>query len=129
MIRALLDTHALLWLLSNDSRLLKRWIEIVEDRSNTIYLSIASLWEIAIKTSTGKLELPAPFADLILQNHIEHRGVILLPIIPLHLIELERLPYHHRDPFDRLIISQAIVEGLPVITTDPKFKLYNIECI
>jgi PIN domain nuclease of toxin-antitoxin system len=125
----LLDTHAILWLLADDKRAKKRWIDIVENRSNTIYLSIASLWEIAIKSSTGKLKLHVPFADLILQNHIEQRGVILLPITPAHVIEVERLPYHHRDPFDRLIIAQAIVEGLPVISTDPKFDLYNIERI
>ncbi len=127
-MKLLADTHAFLWFFHGDARLSKHYRKLIEDDKNQVFLSIASLWEIAIKTSIGKLELDAPFRDLV-EDYVERSAFSLLPVATSHLIELERLPHHHRDPFDRLLIAQAIVESLPVITTDPKFDFYNIERI
>jgi PIN domain nuclease of toxin-antitoxin system len=124
----LADTQSYLWFVKGESRLPNRFRSLIEDRNNQTFLSVCSLWEIAIKSSIGKLDLNGTFAELV-EDQIEEYGFHLLPITREHLIEFERLPYHHRDPFDRLIIGQAIVEGLPVITTDPKFGLYDIKCI
>ena len=91
-----------------------------------MYLSTASLWEIAIKSQSGKLTLHRPFHQII-EKDVYGRGLIILVPSTDHLIEIQRLPLHHRDPFDRLIIAQSIVEHLPVITTDSKFDRYEIE--
>jgi PIN domain nuclease of toxin-antitoxin system len=124
----LADTQSYLWFVKGEIRLPKRFRSLIEDRDNQTFVSVCSLWEIAIKSSLRKLELNGTFTELV-EDQVEEYGFHLLPITREHLIEFERLPYHHRDPFDRLIIAQAIAEGLPVITTDPKFKLYDIECI
>jgi PIN domain nuclease of toxin-antitoxin system len=127
-MRVLLDTHVFLWLASNDPRVKNRWIEIVEDDSNAVHLSIASLWEIVIKTSMEKLKLPTSFENLI-DFHINKYNIVLLPVLPNHLIALQYLPHHHRDPFDRLIIAQSIAEDLPIMTADSKFDLYDLKRI
>ena len=97
----------------------------MEDSNNQVFLSIASLWEITIKYSIRKLKLDGTIQELV-EEYVERKGFTLLPILPRHLIELERLPYHHRDPFDRIIIAQSIVESLEVMTTDGDFDLYGI---
>ena len=127
-MKLLADTQSYLWFVKGESRLPKRFRSVIENRDNQTFVSVCSLWEIAIKSSLKKLDLNGTFAELV-EEQVEDYGFFLLPITPTHLIELERLPHHHRDPFDRLIIAQAIVEGLPVITTDPKFERYGIELI
>ena len=124
-MRILLDTHAFLWFVTDDRRLPRGWLPIIGERSNSVYLSIGSLWEIAIKSGLGKLKLNMTFHTLV-TAHIESRGFTILPITSEHLIELERLPNHHRDPFDRLIIAQGIAENLSIFTTDGQFDHYNI---
>ncbi len=124
---AILDTHAYLWYLMDDPRFLRRWHTLLRDRSNEIFVSMASLWEIAIKDTLGKLPLHPPFEEVV--DSVEGQGFSLLPILPGHLIELHRLPLHHRDPFDRLIIAQSLAEQLPVLTVDSKFGLYGIELL
>jgi PIN domain nuclease of toxin-antitoxin system len=88
-------------------------------------VSVASLWEIAIKVSVGKLYLPKPF-DQLFPHTVQESGLSLLPIEARHLFPLSRLPYHHRDPFDRLLIAQALTEGLIIITRDPEFGPYGV---
>lgn len=126
-MRCLLDSHAFLWFLQGDSRLGQRAREVISEIENEILLSIASLWEIAIKISLEKLELDRPFSDLSRQLSINEIG--LLGIEPRHLVILTDLPFHHRDPFDRLIIAQAISEGLPVLSGDDDFRKYPVQIV
>ena len=125
-MRILLDTHAFLWFVTDDKRLPREWLPIIGDRSNSVYLSIGSLWEIAIKSGLGKLKLSVTFRTLV-EEHLESKGFTILPITSLHLIELERLPNHHRDPFDHLVIAQSIADNLSILTTDWQFDHYNIQ--
>ena len=102
--------------------------EVMEDFDNELFMSIASLWEIAIKVSINKLELTKPF-DTFIPEKIEDNEINILQISIPHLSEMMKLPFHHRDPFDRLIIAQSIAEDLPVIGCDGFFKSYEIDMI
>lgn len=124
----LLDTNALLWHVAGHPRLsttAKMWID---DPAQDVVVSIASLWEITIKTSLGKLQLATPLAVFI-QQHILRSDVKLLPIEPTHLLTLSTLPHHHRDPFDRLIVAQALEENLPLVSSDNALDVYGIQRI
>ncbi len=121
----LLDTHALLWLLQGNSRLPKIIRELVVDVENNCFVSIASLWEITVKASLGKLSLKRDLKDiyeLLSENEIQP-----IPIRYAHLQQLIGLKFIHRDPFDRLIIAQANVEQLTIITKDRRFEEYGVE--
>ena len=124
-MKYLLDTHTLLWFLQGDKKLSDKARRLIDSPRNEKFLSIVSLWEIAIKGSLGKLVLDKPFERLFPEqlyfNHIE-----VLDITVDSLIKLTTLPFHHRDPFDRLIIAQAFVEKLPIIGTDTVFDAYGI---
>ncbi len=124
----LLDTHILLWFSSGDPRLSRKVKSILLNESNSILLSAASIWEMAIKISLDKLVICMPLKDF-LREHVQGNNINILDIAINQVLQLESLPYYHRDPFDRLIIAQAIVEDLPVITADPHFKKYPIACI
>ncbi len=124
-MRCLLDTHAFLWFVRGDSRLSDYARELILDVENERLLSVASLWEMAIKTGLGRLELPLSFPDLV-EQQVLGVGMELLPILPAHLEAFTKLPFHHKDPFDRLIIAQAMSEDLPVITRDAAFSPYDI---
>lgn len=124
-MRVLLDTHTFLWAVNDSPQLSDRARTIVEDPNNKLRLSIASLWEIAIKLSTGKLKLALPFLELATQKTVQH-GVMLLPITPAHLDLVTTLPFHHRDPFDRLIAAQCLAEGVPVLSRDDAFDGYGV---
>lgn len=124
-MKYLLDTQILLWIFSESNQLTPTATQIVKDQSNSLCVSKASFWEAAIKMNIGKLTLPFELAVLIqetLSNNIE-----ILEIDMDHILRHVNLPLHHRDPFDRLIISQAMVEELPVISSDEKFSLYDIK--
>lgn len=127
-MRFIFDTQILLWALSGSERLSGRARSLLEDISNEPFLSVASLWELAIKASIGKLELDTSFSDFV-QRELEPRGVHLLPILPRHLDVLVTLPLHHRDPFDRLIIAQALAEDVPVLTSDRAFAQYGVQLL
>lgn len=126
-MRYILDTNALIFYLYNPERLSKAALDIVYNESNQIYVSSVSLWEIAIKSSIGKLEIKnsmEEIAGVCFKYKIE-----LLAINPLHLDQIANLPQIHGDPFDRLIISQAIAEKLIIVTRDsiiPKYDVYTI---
>ncbi|MCW5968995.1 MAG: type II toxin-antitoxin system VapC family toxin [Blastocatellales bacterium] len=124
-MRVLLDTHAFLWFIANDSQLSGRSRAILEDGENELLLSGASLWEIAIKISIGKLQLGGSF-DSFIPQHLAINRIALLDISLQHLTAVSEMPRHHRDPFDRLIIAQAMTEQMPVISIDDKFDLYPI---
>ena len=121
MSRLLLDTHAALWWLDDDARLSASTREAIGDASNEVYVSSASLWEIAIKTSIGKLEV-----DDDLPAILEEEGFGELPVTNKHAWESRLLPMHHRDPFDRLLVAQAKAEELTLVSGDPEFAAYGV---
>ena len=124
-MKYLLDTHTLIWFLMGDKKLSDKARGLIDNPDNRKFLSIASLWEIAIKVSLGKLALNKPFEKLF-PEQLHFNRIEILDITVDNLIKLTTLPFHHRDPFDRLIIAQALVEELPIIGTDAAFDAYGI---
>ena len=126
-MRLLIDTHILIWFLEGAKLLAKPRRRIIAEPQNDIFVSIASLWEIAIKISLGKLILTKPLADVIKQIAVEN--IQVLSITPEHALQVSVLPFHHRDPFDRIIIAQAQVENLPIMTNDGEFGNYTVKIL
>jgi PIN domain nuclease of toxin-antitoxin system len=127
-MRLLLDTHTFLWFVADDPQLSTKARELIEDPANQRLLSTASHWEMAIKKSLGKLALADPF-HVFLPRELATNQIDLLPIELRHSIQVAILPYPangHRDPFDRLIVAQAIVESLPILSADTKFDAYPV---
>ena len=120
----LLDTQVFLWCLMDSPRLTPEVRELIADPLNPVYVSAATSWEIAIKKSLGKLKAPHNIDGI-----VEEMGFLKLPIYLYHGDTLSRLPFHHRDPFDRMLIAQAIAEGLVLISSDRKFEMYDVELI
>jgi len=123
----LLDTHAFLWFVSGDKQLPESARNIIEDIHQSCFLSAASLWEITIKHQNKKLDLGLSLEDLF--DFADRNQIEIIPINYEHLLLLSKLPGHHNDPFDRLIISQAISEELIIITRDKLFKKYKAQLI
>lgn len=124
-MRLLLDTHTFLWFVLNDPQLSAPARTLIEDPANDILISPASYWEIAIKVRLGKLNLFALYDDFM------HRGIVgndfeILPIEPRHTSLLTTLPLHHKDPFDRLLLVQALVEAIPIVGVDVAFDPYGV---
>lgn len=124
-MRVLIDTHSFLWFISGNVNLSARARESIEDLNNVRLLSTASIWEIGIKISTGKLNVGQPFALLIPQQ-LSTNLVGILDISIEHIAVVAGLPFHHKDPFDRMIVAQAIVEQVPIISKDPALDAYGI---
>lgn len=123
----LLDTHTLIWFMNGDIQLPDKSVSLIKDLNTKCYVSIATIWEIAIKISLGKLDLNGGFEDISeLMNRYE---IELLPIAFEHIQTLLKLDFHHRDPFDRIIISQGIVENLVIVSKDANFSKYNVKII
>ncbi|MGA2760092.1 MAG: type II toxin-antitoxin system VapC family toxin [Candidatus Cybelea sp.] len=124
-MKLLLDTHVWLWMalapqhLGDDSR------SMLEDRGNALFLSIASAWEIVVKDARGKLDLPMD-APTYLRSRLARSGAELLNLSLDHLFALDSIPYHHRDPFDRVLVAQAKVEGMTLMSADPRVLAYPI---
>lgn len=127
-MKLLLDTHTFLWWVEDAPQLSAPARKRIEDGENECFLSMASCWEMGIKSSIGKLKLAIPIADYIPQ-HLSANGFRLLDISFRHVAKVENLPSHHRDPFDRLLISQAITDKLDVVSADSTFNLYGINRI
>ncbi|RPI75902.1 MAG: type II toxin-antitoxin system VapC family toxin [Desulfobacteraceae bacterium] len=127
-MQALLDTSSFLWFITDNEKISDNARTFLADLDNDLILSIASLWEMAIKISINKLVLMQPFAQLI-PDQLQKNRIRLLPIETKHLSILLTLPFHHRDPFDRLIMSQAIAEEIPLIGSDAIFQKYNVKLI
>jgi PIN domain nuclease of toxin-antitoxin system len=125
-VKILLDTHTFLWFIAGDERLDDYARQLIEEPTNERYLSVASVWEITIKSSLGRLTVPLPPSTLI-REQIWANAIDLLAIKPEHFDTLYSLPYHHNDPFDRLIIAQAIQEGLLLVTKDQVFDAYSVQ--
>ena len=122
----LLDTHAFLWFIAGSGELSATARELIEDAANRPFLSAASLWEMAIKLSLGKLRLALPFEEILPQQMLLN-GVQYLPIEMEHLVPVVGMAFHHRDPFDRLLIAQAMVEQMPIVSGDPAFDPYPVQ--
>jgi len=127
-MRTLLDTNTFLWFISDSDRLSTNARNYIADFDNELLLSVASLWEISIKTSLGKLELLKPF-DQLIPEQLKESSVNILSIELNHLSGVIILPFHHRNPFDRLIIAQGIAEKIPIITSDAAFRNYPVRII
>ena len=123
----LLDTHTLIWFLNGDEKLSYKAKFAIEDTKNSKIVSIASIWEIAIKLSIEKFKFTKGFKHFL--DMVEDNGFEILPITFEHAIELSTLEFIHRDPFDRLLISQCIVDKLIIITKDINIKRYKIKTI
>jgi len=120
----LLDTHVLIWVFSRDPTLSKTATDAIRDGNNLVFVSAATAWEIAIKKSPGKLKVPGNY----------HEGLQRYRFTPLsvtteHALAVEHLPPHHKDPFDRLLIAQAKIETLTLVTGDPNMKAYDVPII
>jgi PIN domain nuclease of toxin-antitoxin system len=124
-MKYLLDTHIVLWWFLRSERLKKRVRDELGDRGNTVYVSAASVWEIAIKAGLGKLTLPGTPAHF-LPSRMERAGMAPLPVSLEHAYGVFDLPDHHADPFDRLLIAQAQTESLTIVTADAMFKKYDV---
>jgi PIN domain nuclease of toxin-antitoxin system len=126
-MKALLDTHTFLWAIAEEGKLSRRAQQIYTGPSD-LWLSVASVWEILIKAEAGKLPLPEPAGPYLVKKLVKD-GIEVLPITLDHVLRIESLPMHHRDPFDRLLIAQSIEEEWPVITADPWFNRYPVDVI
>ncbi len=122
-MQLLLDTHTFIWFISGDQALPQRALNAIKDTDNKCYISIASIWEIAIKFSLKKLELKSDFDNII--DFLAANDIEILPINFQHLQKVITLEFHHRDPFDRIIIAQGLVENLTIITKDENFPRYT----
>jgi PIN domain nuclease of toxin-antitoxin system len=125
-MKVLLDTHTFLWAIEDERRLSPKVRRLLV--SADTWWSVVSVWETLAKVAIGKLSLPQP-AGAYLTRKLELNGVRVLPVSLSHVLQVESLPLHHRDPFDRLLIAQSIEEGWPIVTADPWFKRYAVDVI
>jgi PIN domain nuclease of toxin-antitoxin system len=126
-MRLLLDTHTFLWFIYRQPTG-ERFFQLCLDPENDLYLSAASYWEICIKASLRKLDLTEDWVE-VFDRELALNVIHWLPVEKLHCLELLRLPHHHRDPFDRLLVAQARAEGLTVLTADPNFGRYDVPVV
>ena len=124
-MKLLLDTHTFLWWNNEPEKLSSHALELCKNSDNTLILSVASIWEMQIKNQLGKLRLNKPLADIIRQEG--ENGIEILPVEATHIFALDSLPNHHKDPFDRLLVAQALVEGAVLVSADPLVKQYPVE--
>jgi PIN domain nuclease of toxin-antitoxin system len=120
-MRLLLDTHAFLWWMADDRALNRAAREAISDAANATYLSVVSIWEIGIKRSLRRLQIPDNIED-----EIQLRGISALPVMVPHAVAAPQLPKIHGDPFDRMLIAQAQIEGLTIVTRDREIALYDV---
>ena len=130
-MRYLLDTHVFLWALAKPENLSKTAIDLIENPENILFLSSASIWEISIKQTIGKLKILDKSLDLkiFVEKAIEDLNLLKLPIQFEHIYTLHNIPYHHKDPFDRILIAQSMAENLILITDDKMIKKYKVKTI
>lgn len=124
-MKLLLDTHAFLWFIDGDEQLSPIARQLIEDPANERYLSVVSVWEITIKSALGRLVVPTPPSRLI-REQVWSNAIALLPLAPSHFDSLQALPIHHKDPFDRMLIAQALTEGMTFVTKDRTADRYGV---
>lgn len=127
-MKLLIDTHVLLWLAGDSENLSQKAASLILDEKNSLFLSFASIWEIQIKSQLGKLDITKPLPDLI-QEQCQSNEIKLLEVKLKHIYGLKDLPNHHRDPFDRLLISQSKIEQMPILSIDRAFDTYEVQRI
>lgn len=125
-MRLLLDTQIFIWWDSEPDKLPQNILQLCQDETNTLVVSVAGIWEMQIKAQLGKLDLDRPLQQILREQQEDNR-LELLPVEAIHVFGLQALPLHHKDPFDRLLIAQAITEGMPVLTVDTMFRHYPIQ--
>jgi PIN domain nuclease of toxin-antitoxin system len=128
MMKILIDTSCWLWSLTEPEHLNKRAEDLISDPGQALFLSSASSWEIAIKASLGKLQLPEP-PEKYIPRRMAAFGILGLPVEHSHALRVFALPPHHRDPFDRILIAQAQIEGMTILTADRSFAKYDVKTI
>ncbi|MDQ4078482.1 MAG: type II toxin-antitoxin system VapC family toxin [Chloroflexota bacterium] len=125
-MKLLLDTHIFIWAFAEPHKLSADVRDVVENPTNNLILSVVSVWEMQIKVQLGKLNLPVPVREFVeVQRHLNH--IESLPVLEPHIWTLGTLPMHHRDPFDRLLIAQAMTEQCKLVSADPIFALYPVQ--
>jgi PIN domain nuclease of toxin-antitoxin system len=127
-MKLLLDTHTFLWMDAEPSKLSATAKSLITDSGNVLYLSVASLWEIRIKSMLGKLQLRVPLPDMVHENERQN-GLVVLPITSDHVFYLDQLPNVHNDPFDRLIAAVARAEGATLLSADTVFQRYPVSVV
>ena len=127
-MRLLLDTHVFIWWADDPEKLSPAALAALEDEANELLLSVASVWEMQIKIQLGKLKLSLPLKEL-LKNQQETNNLTVSPVALPHVLALEALPFHHKDPFDRLLIAQSIEEDLTLVTADSQFSAYSVKLL
>jgi PIN domain nuclease of toxin-antitoxin system len=121
-MKYLLDTHAFMWMDSEPEKLSAHVQQLCQDTENTLMLSVVSIWEMQIKNQLGKLRLNLPLAEVVREQ--QENGIEILPVEAAHIFALESLPNLHKDPFDRLLVAQAMAEDMVLISADPLIKQY-----
>jgi len=127
-MKLLLDTHVFIWWADNPEKLSHAAFSALQDEANDLFLSVASVWEMQIKIQLGKLKLSLPLKDLI-KNQQETNDLSVSPVTLTHVLALDALPFHHQDPFDRLLIAQSIEEGLTLVSEDSQFSAYSVKLL
>jgi PIN domain nuclease of toxin-antitoxin system len=127
-MKIVLDTHAFLWWITDDDRLSSHARSVITNRENELLLSAVTGWEIAIKAKLGRIHLPGRL-DSFIAKQLKLNAIYSLPIHMSHALHVYNLPHHHRDPFDRLLIAQALLENLPILTMDPQIAKYKIKVV
>jgi PIN domain nuclease of toxin-antitoxin system len=127
-MKLLLDTHTFIWWDSELDKLSSRVLALCQDQTNILLLSVASVWEMQIKLQLGKMKLALPLAEVI-ESQRQTNNIDLLPVTLAHVLALQNLPVHHKDPFDRLLVAQANVEGATLLSSDRVFAKYPVKLI
>lgn len=127
-MKLLLDTHTFIWWDSEPARLSPQALTLCQDRANIVLLSVTSVWEMQIKLQLGKLKFNLSLAEII-ESQRKTNNIEVLPITLVHVLALENLPVYHKDPFDRLLIAQANIEGAVLVTSDPIFTKYPVKLV
>lgn len=125
-MRLLIDTHIFIWWNGDSTQLTPQIRALCENKDNSLILSTASIWEMQIKSQLGKISFNQPLSEVI-KSQQRANGLEILPITPEHIYAVQNLPLHHKDPFDRIIISQAIIENIILVTVDEAIKRYDVE--
>ena len=127
-MKVIIDTHIFIWLDTQPEKLSKISIDICQNSYNQLYLSMASVWEMQIKMQLGKLKLNIPLNEMI-EIQQQENDLNILNISLKHIYQLQMLPLHHNDPFDRIIMAQSLLENMPIISADDKFKSYAVQVL
>ena len=126
-MKLLPDTHSFIWWNSAPEFLSKQALALLEDEANEPVISVVNIWEIQIKNAAGKMDLTVPLENIV--KTYSENGIEILPVYASHILQLNSLPDHHRDPFDRILVAQALVKDMTIISKDAKIKQYPVTVV